>query len=362
LIGDWSRACDALIADIDAASSTCHLEFYIWEPGGDADGIVDALIRARRRGVICRVLLDAVGSRPFLRSALAARMRAAGVELQGALAGGLFHALVTRFDLRMHRKIVIVDSRIGYTGSMNLADPRLFKQNLRIGQWVDAMVRLRGPAVEALALTFLADWNLEREDGLEALRSDEVRRSPALEGATVQVVPTGPTMEGDAIQILLTTIYAARRSLTITTPYFVPDEALLMALVSAARRGVDVTLIVPERVDSLLVRLASQPHMGELLTNGVKVVLFRGGLLHTKSIVVDRETSLIGSLNLDPRSIYLNFEITLVVYDSGFAADLDKLHRSYAAASVPMSLTDWRGRSVYKRFLDNVVRLLSPLL
>ena len=169
-------------------------------------------------------------------------------------------------------------------------------------------------------------------------------------------------MEGDAIQILLTTIYAARRTLTITTPYFVPDEALLTALVSAARRGVEVELIVPERVDSLLVRLASQPHMGELLTNGVKVMLFRGGLLHTKSIIADGEISLFGSLNLDPRSIYLNFEITLAVYDRAFAAELERLQSQYAAAAAPMSLADWQSRSMYKRFIDNVARLLSPLL
>jgi cardiolipin synthase len=362
LLGNWRHVCDSLIADLDASTATCHLEFYIWESGGEADAIGEALIRASRRGVRCRVLLDAVGSRPFLHGGLAARMRAAGVELQSALAGGLFHVLVTRFDLRMHRKVAVIDGEIGYVGGMNLADPKLFKQSLGIGQWVDAMVRLRGPAVEALAVTFIADWNLEREDGLETLRSDAVRRSEPLEGPVVQVIPTGPTMEGDAIQILLTTIYAARRTLTITTPYFVPEEALLTALVSAARRGVDVTLLVPERVDSLLVRLASQPHMGELLTNGVKVVLFRGGLLHTKSIVVDREISLIGSLNLDPRSIYLNFEITLAVYDSAFATELDKLHRHYAAAAVPMSLADWRRRSLFKRFLDDVVRLLSPLL
>ena len=362
LIADWREAFVALIRDIDAATQTCHLEFYIWEPGGDADAVAEALIRASRRGVLCRVLLDAVGSGNFLRSKLASRMRAEGVRLESALAGGLFHMLVTRFDLRMHRKIVVIDSEIGYTGSMNLVDPRLFKQGLRIGQWVDAIARLRGPAVEALAVTFLADWNLEHEDGLEALRSDEVRRPAARQGPTVQVIPTGPTMEGDAIQILLTTIYAARRTLTITTPYFVPDEALLTALVSAARRGVEVELIVPERVDSLLVRLASQPHMGELLTNGVKVMLFRGGLLHTKSIIADGEISLFGSLNLDPRSIYLNFEITLAVYDRAFAAELERLQSQYAAAAAPMSLADWQSRSMYKRFIDNVARLLSPLL
>lgn len=363
LIHDWESSLRRFIVDIDAAQRTCHMEFYIWHKGGIADEVVDALVRAAGRGVVCRVLLDAVGSSRFLKSALARKLVDRGVELESALSGGIFHTLVKRFDLRMHRKIVVIDGEIAYTGSLNLVDPRFFKQESDVGQWIDAMVRLQGPAVEPMAITFLKDWELERDEGIgPLLATADVRRLPELGDAIVQVVPTGPTLEGDAIQMLLTTLYIARRELIITTPYFVPDEALLTAMISAARRGVEVILIVPARVDSLLVRFAGQAHMGELLAAGVKVMLFDGGLLHTKSIAVDGEFCLFGSLNLDPRSLYLNFEITLAVYDREFTSELRMLQQSYLAESSAMKLADWTSRSRPQQFADNVARLLSPLL
>ena len=363
LIPVWEHTLTALIADIDRAKSSCHMVFYIWHPGGLADEVAEALIRASQRGVMCRLLLDAVGSGPFLKSPEAKRLRAEGVHLQSALPGGVFHVLVKRFDLRMHRKIVVIDGEIAYTGSLNLVDPRFFKQESNVGQWVDAMARLKGPAVEAMGIVFLGDWELEASEGLESLReTGDIRRQPTAGPSTVQVMPTGPTMHGDAIQILLMTIYAARRELIITTPYFVPDESVLTALVSAARRGVEVSLILPARVDSLLVRFASQPHMGELLANGVRILLFNGGLLHTKSVTVDGELSLFGSLNLDPRSIYLNFEITLSVYDREFTNELRDLQCAYIEESTTMNLVDWEKRTRLIRLRDNIARLLSPLL
>ncbi len=363
LISEWEQIFKSIIDDIDTAERSCHMEFYIWHPGGMADEVAEALIRASRRGVLCRMLLDAVGSAKFFESPIAQRLRDESVQLQSALSGGLFHLLIKRFDLRMHRKMIIIDGEIAYTGSLNLVDPRFFKRDAKVGQWVDAMVRMRGPAVEPMAITFLADWALESARGIDELReTGDARRCPTSGSATVQVVPTGPALEGDAIQILLMTIYAARRELTITTPYFVPDEAVLTALVSAARRGVEVTLVLPARVDSILVRLASQPHMGELLANGVRIMLFNGGLLHTKSVTVDGELSLFGSLNLDPRSIYLNFEITLSVYDRQFTGELRALQQSYLDEARAMSLSEWNARSGPRRLVDNVARLLSPLL
>ena len=162
--------------------------------------------------------------------------------------------------------------------------------------------------------------------------------------------------------MLLGAIYAARRELVMTTPYFVPDESLVMALITAALRGVEVTLVLPARVDSRLARLASQPHKGELLEAGVRIAEFQGGLMHTKSVTVDGELSLFGSLNLDPRSLILNFEITLSVYDRAFTASLRALQRSYVERSTPMDLVGWRERSFPRRFAENAARLLSPLL
>jgi cardiolipin synthase len=364
LISSTEEVFRRLMADIDAAGHSCHLEFYIWNEGGLADEVAEALLRAAARGVICRVLVDAVGSRSFLRGRLAARLRQGGVAVQAALPGGLLHSLFVRFDLRLHRKIVVVDGRIGYTGSLNLVDPRFFKQSAGVGQWVDAMVRVEGPAVEGLAVTFLEDWELETGEGLKRLaETSDVGPQPQRGLAAVQVIPSGPLVQNEAMQqILLTVIYAARRELVLTTPYFVPDEPLLTALTSAARRGVAVTIVLPKKVDSLLVRLASWAQAGDLMMAGVRVVLFHDGLLHTKSITVDGEFGTFGSLNLDPRSLYLNFEITLAIYDRQFIAELRRLQQSYIDRSETMDLAAWQSRSGGVRLVENAIRLLGPLL
>jgi cardiolipin synthase len=367
LIGQWNEVLQSIIKDIDLAQSTCHVEFYIWNPGGMADEVAAALIRARKRGVICRVLLDAVGSKEFFRSSFPQQLRDAGVELQSALRSGLIRMWFVRLDLRLHRKIVIVDGEVAYTGSLNLVDPRYFKQDSGVGQWVDAMVRVEGPAVEALAITFVSDWELETGEGPEKLQdhvdSTALRVVAERGTATVQVIPSGPEFRPDAIyKILNTTIYSAQRELVLTSPYFVPDEALLTALTSAANRGVDVTLIVPKHVDSRLVRFASQAHQGDLLAAGVRIFMFDAGLLHTKSVTVDGRISLFGSLNLDPRSIWLNFEITLGVFNSEFTQELRALQQSYLDDAEELSKEAWQNRTFAMRLAENVARLLGPLL
>lgn len=364
LITDAAATFRSLMADIDAARRTVHLEFYIWAVGGDADLVVEALLRATARGVICRVLVDAVGSKEFLASEQCQRLQDGGVSLHAALPANLLRMLFYRLDLRMHRKIVVIDGEIAYTGSQNLVDPRFFKQDAGVGQWVDAMVRMRGPAVESLGVTFLEDWELETGEGIEKLQqTGDVHEVADAGESAVQVIPSGPVLPVQAIQaILLSAIYSARRELVLTTPYFVPDELLLTALLSAAGRGVKVTIILPERVDSRLVRMASQAHKGDLLAAGVHIMLFKGGLLHTKSVTVDDRLSLFGSLNLDPRSLQLNFEITMAIYDPDFTGRLRALQDSYIKDSTAMSRKRWEKRSFAVRFVDNAARLLSPLL
>ncbi len=362
LLRDAGEAFPALIGDIDAARHTCHLEFYIWDVGGKADEVVEALLRAAARGVTCRVLVDAVGSKRFLRSDRARRLRAAGVHVRQALPVTLRRLLFVRADLRLHRKIVVIDGALAYTGSLNLADPALFKQDAGVGQWVDALARLRGPAVEALGATFLYDWELETG---EAIRGSVAEgHTAAVPGAAVvQVLPSGPGERVGAIeQVLLAAIYAASRELVLTTPYFVPDESLLSALLSAPGRGVDVTLIVPAKVDSRMTHYASRAHQADLLAAGVRIALYQGGLLHTKSLAVDGQLSLFGSLNLDPRSLRLDFEITLAVYDAEFTAALRRLQQTYLEKSLWLDLAACRARSAVERFTEDAARLVGPLL
>ena len=184
-----------------------------------------------------------------------------------------------------------------------------------------------------------------------------------IDQALVQVIPSGPAQAWATIErIVIATIYSAKKRVILTTPYFVPDEAMMAALITAAQRGVDVTLILPERVDSRLAWWASRANQGDLVASGVKVLLFRGGLLHTKSIAVDGEYSLFGSLNLDPRSLHLNFEITLAIYDAAFTAELEKLQAEYAGESHLLDLAEWQARESphSAAFVRKRARLLGP--
>jgi cardiolipin synthase len=364
LYSDTQQILQAIARDVDAAKSDVSMTFYIWNEGGNSDEVLEALIRAADRGVSCRVLVDTLGSRPWLQGEQPARLRAAGVQVCNALPVGLLHSFVGRTDLRLHRKIVVIDNTVAWTGSMNLVDPRMFKQDAGVGEWVDAMVRVQGSAVAALSVTALGDWMLETGTSLEELaRSAGIHRVSPGGTADVQVVPTGPGESGSALlQMLLALINAATQELVITTPYLVPDESVLWARRGAAGRGVKVIVIVPERVDSLLTRHASYSYFDDLLNAGIEICLYQKGLLHTKSICVDGTMSMFGTVNLDMRSLWLNYEVTLFVYDRGFAGKLRTLQGSYIADSGRLDPAKWAERTPVQRFLDNTLRLMSPLL
>ena len=251
LYSAYESVFDAWIADIDNAKENCRLAFYIWNEGGRVDNVAAALLRARGRGVRCRVLADAVGSKAFLKSKGVEELRAAGVEVVAVLPPSLRR----RADLRYHRKIMIVDDRVAYTGSQNMVDPHFFKQEIAVGPWVDAVVRVAGPVVTLLADIFEMDWCVETGAVFEppTFRPEKMPGTQN-DGTAVQVVPSGPTSYPDAIRrLLLTAIYSARHTLMLTTPYFSPDEAILTALISVAQSGVSVTLIVPAKNDSFLI-------------------------------------------------------------------------------------------------------------
>lgn len=353
-----------LIIDIDQAKISCFLEFYIWQEGGLADKVAEALLRAASRGVQCRILLDSIGSDAFLKCSLAREMKNKKIEIVEALPAGFFRALFVRVDLRNHRKIIIIDGEIGYTGSQNMVDPKYFKQGENVGQWIDTMVRVRGPVVEKMSATFLFDWFVEKGSGLTDQQDIEDIKPVARAGEIpIQLVPSGPGFEEEGIHdLLLTTIYAARKELILTTPYFVPDNAILAALKSAARKGVDVIIIVPKKNDSRLVHYASRARYSELTRSGVRIMPFHGGLLHSKTITVDGDFSLIGSVNLDMRSFWLNFELTFFVYNSEFTQRLRALQQQYMRDSQLLDSKDFDQRSFALRFKENCALIVGPLL
>nr|MBP6553406.1 cardiolipin synthase [Vitreoscilla sp.] len=285
---------------------------------------------------------------------------------------GLLKAVLVRSDLRNHRKLLVVDERVAYTGSYNLVDPKVFKQGAGVGQWVDVMLRLQGPAVIQLLATFYADVAVENKQHFADIQVLWREHWPhvgsiALQAASscsvLQTIPSSPDQSHYVFyDTLICALHQAERELVLTTPYFVPDEALMLALTTAARRGVSVTLIVPQKVDSFLVRYASQAYYRVLLQNGVKIALFTGGLLHTKSVVVDDEFALFGTVNMDMRSFYLNLELTMALYSPTEIHALALQQQAYLRDCVYIDAARWQRRSVWRTLLENTVRLMSPLL
>lgn len=362
LLQDTDGILSSMQRDIRDARSSCYLEFYIWHAGGRADDIAFELMAAARRGVDCRVLLDSVGSAGFFRSHWPRRLRAAGVKLVEVLPVGPLRILFERQDLRMHRKLVVIDDDVAYAGSMNMVDPSCFKQDAGIGEWVDIMLRIRGPIVPILWSLFVWDW--EMETGERLLEQLEYHPISCLDNQLkMQLLPSGPFMGGDAIQqSLLTAIYQSSRRLVLITPYFVPDDSLVAALCSAADRGVEVQLVLPAKNDSRMVNYACNAFFDELLAAGVEIHWYQAGLLHTKCVLVDHQFALVGTVNLDRRSLWLNFEMTLLIDDGQVMGELLHLADNYLMHSKRVSWLEWRKRPLRQRILENLFYLLSPLL
>jgi cardiolipin synthase len=365
-LGGWKETLRALIKEIDDARESCHLLFFIWQVEGVGDLVAQAVERAAQRGVRCRVMVDSVGSKQFLRSGLPARMKAAGVQVAEALPVNPLRMLFARLDLRNHRKIAVIDGKVAITGSQNITDDTFkFNPIRKIGPWLDASVRLEGPAAAALDMVFLRDWYSEvGEDIKHAVEHLLPESTPiAKEGCTVHVVPSGPAQaQAPMREAMLSAIYSARQELILTTPYFVPDDALKAALTTAALSGVDVTLVVPKHSDAPTTAAAGRAMYSELLESGVKIKLFRSGLLHAKTITVDSDVAIIGSANLDTRSFYLNFETTVFVYDPDEASLLRMLQVSYMEDSDDLFLEDWRKRPLWRKLTQHTAKLLGPLL
>ena len=347
---------------INGAKKSLHLEFYIWALGGDADRVGEALIAAAQRGVACRVLLDSLGSKDWLKSKWPKRFRNVGIAITEALPIQIGRFQFRRADIRLHRKIFVIDGVVAWTGSMNMVDPRTFKQDSGVGEWVDALVRIEGPVVSQFDLTFLFDWSVATA-GIRKFNEPNLDIPAPAGEALAQEFASGPVYRDDILyQVLLSAIMDAREELTITTPYFGPDDGLIQALMAAANRGVKVTLIVPKLNDSTLVAWSSRSMYGDLLNAGVNIAEFHGGLLHTKSMLIDKRIAIFGSVNFDQRSLRLNFEISLIVYNEVFCKKLEKLVEVYLGQSDFVNPEAWSKKPRWRTLLENAAHLASPLL
>jgi cardiolipin synthase A/B len=361
---DCDLAIAGLIEAIEAATEHVHVSFYIWLDDGNGGRVADAISAAARRGVACRVMVDALGSRAFVRGPRWRQLREAGVHLVAALEDipRLGHAAVGRVDLRNHRKLVVIDNRIAFCGSQNCADPQ-FRVKPRYAPWIDVWLRCEGPVVRQAQHLFLGTWIAETGEDLYGLPAAAPEPERYDDGVVAQMFGTGPTTPGNLMSdSFVSVLYAAEHELIITTPYFVPDQALLRALCAAPRRGVETTLVVPARNDSPLVAAACRSVYSDLLTSGVRLFEYPLGLLHTKSITVDARITLIGSANMDRRSLELNFENNLLVLDPGVTATIRDRQLGYLSQSTIVkaeTVEDWR---FHVRLVDNVIGMASPLL
>jgi cardiolipin synthase len=363
LLPDSNATIDAMVADIDSATEHVHVLFYIWLPDHNGTKVVEALKRAAGRGVTCRVMADDLGSRTIIRSEHWQAMRAAGVRVAVGLAIGnpFLRPFEGRIDLRNHRKIVVIDDRITYCGSQNCADPE-FRVKAKFAPWVDAVMRFEGPIARQNQFLFASDWMTYVDENLDALLSRELPLAiPG--GVPAQVIGTGPTVRYSAMpEVFESLMFAARREIVITTPYYVPDESLQNALCTTAYRGVDTTIVFPARNDSGFVGAASRSYYAELLTAGVKIYEYLGGLLHTKSLTMDGEVTLIGSANMDRRSFELNYENNILFYDAALTGAMRERQLEYIAGSnrvTPETVAAW---PLWRQLWNNLIATLGPVL
>jgi cardiolipin synthase len=362
LMQDSNAAIDSIVADIDAAEDHVHLLFYIWLPDNNGCKIVEALKRAAARNVTCRAMADSLGSRTMIASEHWTAMQSAGVHTAEALPIGnpLLRPLKGRIDLRNHRKIVVIDDRITYCGSQNCADPE-FLVKAKFAPWVDAVMRFEGPIARQNQYLFAGDWMAHVDDNIDELLQRPI--PPSEPGLTAQVIGTGPTVRYSAMpEMFESLMYTARRELVISTPYYVPDESMQAALCASARRGVETTIIFPARNDSWIVAAASHSYYAELLDAGVQIHEYEGGLLHTKSLTLDGQITLIGSANMDRRSFELNYENNILFYDPTLTADMRRRQADYLADSHAVTAEMVAAWPMRRRLWNNTIAILGPVL
>ena len=351
-----------LMEDIDKARHHVDLLFYIFVADPSTQPLLEALKRATSRGVECRLLVDALGSKAFLKKD-AESLRKAGVQVVEALPlGRLFrrNKLSARYDLRNHRKLALIDTEVGYMGSHNVTDPT-YGGKAGGRAWHDLTLRLEGPIVSQIEGVFLEDWFVETG---EIPPEDRVPLIPPGHGEYVlQTVPSGPAYATENFQrLVLSALFEARKRVVITTPYLIPDDGLLQAFEVAVLNGARVQLVVPERVDQLLVGNAAKAYYGRLLDLGVSLHLYQPGILHAKTMTVDGTLAFFGSSNFDIRSFSLNFELNMILYGEKEARSLLEIQEEYLGLSRRFEPHEWDRIPSWEKAFQGMAKLLSPIL
>lgn len=369
LLPDYRESIEEMIAAVDVAERHVHVEFYIMALDEMTTPFFDALDRATARGVKVRLLFDHLGTRGIAGYRdLKKRLAASDIEWHLMMPLQPWRGRFRRPDLRNHRKLLVVDDTIGFTGSLNLTHPSYNNPKYRaIGrEWVELWMRLEGPVVATIDALFAADWALETGEVLQ-VATHHVDQTPHSDrdavGVAAQLVPSGPGFESENnLRLFTSLIYHARERLSLTSPYFVPDETLLYAVTTAAQRGVDVELFVSEEADQFMVGHAQASYYRELLEAGVRIWLYPPPfVLHAKHMSVDDHVAVVGTSNMDMRSFALNYEMSLMVIDRDVIDRLRVVEDDRRAKSRELTLDEWLERPRRTRFVDNAMRLTATL-
>lgn len=349
-----------LLEDIEAAKNHIHLEYFIIKDGEIAEKVKKALIKKAKQGVDVRILYDDLAcwrfkiKRDFLHD-----LKEVGVKY-AAFLPTKFPLLGGQLNYRNHRKIAIIDGRVGYTGGLNIGDEYIGKKK-KFGYWRDTHLRIEGIATHMLQMIFLIDWYLTTNEILTD--EDFTPRIESLGDKAIQVVGTGPDSKWEDIHYaFFSAISQAKERVYIETPYFIPDESLLKAIKTASLSGVDVRIIFPSIIDHYAVNIASYSYFEEVLAAGGRVFLYQPGFIHSKMIIVDDEIASVGSSNIDLRSFMLNFEVNAFMYDKELIKEITDLFYLDQNNSKELLKENFRTRNIVVRLAESIARLFSPLL
>lgn len=348
---------EKMLYDIENAKHHIHVEYYIFADDKIGNIIKNALIKKALQGVEVRIIYDGFGSRKT-KKAFWEEMRKAGIEAEPFLKLAI-PKLSSRLNYRNHRKIVVIDGCIGYVGGINIADRYL--HGLDWGPWRDTHVRIEGKGVQGLQSVFLIGWHFVTQTLITS--RDYFPELPSFGDISLQTVNSGPLRDEQEITLgIMQAIYDARKSIFIQTPYFIPPESMSQALQAAAKRGLDVRIMVSGKSDVPLVQLASKSFFQEMLQSGVKVYKYEAGFLHSKMMVFDNSLTLIGSVNFDFRSFEHNFEVEAFIYDVEVAKEASSIFIQDQHCSQIISPRNWMKRSKWQKFIESIMRLFAPLL
>lgn len=360
IFDDGQDKFDRLLEDIAEAKHHIHIQYYIFRLDRLGTRILDALIEKAKQGVQVRVLYDEMGSRGVHKKDFKALIEQGGeVEV---FFPSVLPLINPRMNYRNHRKIVVIDGKVGYIGGFNVGDEYLGLKE-KFGYWRDTHLRINGSSVQPLQTRFLLDWN-QASDRKNLEYEDSFFPTFYRQGNTaIQIVSSGPDSDWEAIKNgYIKLINMAKKYVYIQTPYFIPDDAFINAVRIACLSGIDVRIMIPNKPDHIFVYWATYYYVGLLIEAGAKIYVYENGFLHTKMVVIDDEAASVGTANIDSRSFKLNFEANAFIYDTDVAHQLAELFERDILYSSELTPEKYKNRSTIIKLKESISRLLSPIL